>query len=125
MGARPFSALNVMKRILKTILYFMGSQWRAASVIWSDFLVLETSRAATFWILCSLEIEYSGKPYSILLQESRIKMRLEFVLQILQKSLGRVGEVWKNLDGTTIFGLNASPCRTYPFKIIFIFLIYA
>ena len=72
LGARPFSALNVMRRILKTILYFMGSQWRAArtGVIWSDFLVLETSRAAVFWILCSLEIEHSGKPYSILLQES-------------------------------------------------------
>ena len=57
---------------MKIILYFMGSQWRAArtGVIWSDFLVLEASRAAVFWILCSLEREYSGKPYSILLQES-------------------------------------------------------
>ena len=40
--------------------------------------------------------------------------------------LRRVKEVWNNVDGTTIFDLKTSPCRSYPFELYFnIFLMCA
>ena len=49
-GARSFRDLKVNKRILKSILCLMGSQWREikTGVMWSNFLVPVRRRAAAF-----------------------------------------------------------------------------
>ena len=72
MSARPFSALNVMRKDLEdnSVFYAKPVESSEDRCNMVGFLGLETSRAAVFWISCSLEREYSGKPYSILLQES-------------------------------------------------------
>ena len=52
-GAKPLRALNVIKRILKTIRNFTGSQCKLKSrgVIWQYLLCWQTSLAAAFCIL--------------------------------------------------------------------------
>ena len=53
----PFSVLYTISGILKLILAIIGSQYRFLSmdVTWSVVRGPLTNRAATFWILCSMQ----------------------------------------------------------------------
>ena len=55
-GAHPCMHLKVKSRILNSILFLMGSQWRSfrTGVMWSYFLEPLTTLAALFWTFWSL-----------------------------------------------------------------------
>ena len=73
-GANPWSALYVNNNILYWILWAIGNQWSLirTGVMWSNFLLKETTRAAAFWIRCNLLIWYEGRPYRRLLKQSNL-----------------------------------------------------
>ena len=62
--------LNVIMANLKLIRWRTGSQWswRSTGVMWSNFRVPVTTRAAAFWTVCSFVSRPSLIPYRRLLQ---------------------------------------------------------
>ena len=71
----PWRHLKVIIASLKVICWRTGSQWswRSTRVMWSNFLVPVTSRAAAFWTVCSFVRRPSPIPvqqiYGVLLYQ--------------------------------------------------------
>ena len=87
-GARPCKALNVTSSVLKTILYFTGSQWRDAriGVMWDLWLVLVNSLAAAFCTMYLLSCRRGRaawlrkkKGYGLVIQDLWLKALIWFL----------------------------------------------
>ena len=81
LGARPWTALKVRRRILNSILYPIVSQCNSfrTGVMWSYFLVPVSRRAAAFCTPWSRFSIVEGRPASRLLQKSILEVIKEWI----------------------------------------------